>query len=756
MKNSIFLLLWFQVFLCQAQQVQLSGKVLLAGVPLEYVSLALEGTSMGVFTDSTGHFSFQGLAAGNYQLRVSSMGYKTAYRRLKLQAGEPLYLVIELQLADEQLAEVVVSGTLQEVSKLESPVPVEVFKPAYFQKNPTPSIFEALQNVNGLRPQINCNVCNTGDIHINGMEGPYTLVLIDGMPIVSSLSSVYGLSGIPNALVERIEVVKGPASSLYGSEAVGGLINIITKNPKNAPVFSAESFVTSWQELSTDLGFKANLGDGVQVLTGLNYFNYQNKIDRNQDNFTDVTLQNRISIFQKWALSKPKFGQLNLAARYLYEDRWGGDMRWNKSYRGGDEIYGESIYTKRWELLGNYKFPGTEKILLTYSLNDHRQDSRYGVTSYIARQNVNFTQLTWNKSFGSSDVLAGMAMRHTYYLDNTPATAAQSAAQKNTYLPGIFVQNELALTDKQKLLLGLRLDHHSAHGEILTPRIAYKFSPNPFNILRLNTGTGFRVVNIFTEDHAALTGARVLAIKNELQPERSYNLNLNYTKRIFLADGHLLSGDASLFYTYFHNRIVADYESDPNQIIYDNLSGFAQSKGIALNLDFTFSNGMKIMAGGTLMDNSLHENGNRTRQILTENFTGVWSVSVPMMSEKLAIDYTGNLYSPMRLPLLSHTDPRLPYSPWWSIQNIQFTYKGWSNLAFFGGLKNLLNWTPNRGNPFIIARAHDPFDRQVEYGVGGEIKATETNPYALSFDPSYVFGPNQGIRSFVGFRLQLN
>lgn len=109
---------------------------------------------------------------------------------------------------EKKLDEVVITGTLKEVSRMESPVAVEVFKPSYFKKNPTPGIFEALQNVNGVRPQLNCNVCNTGDIHINGLEGPYTMVLIDGMPIVSSLSTVYGLSGIPNSLIERVEVVK--------------------------------------------------------------------------------------------------------------------------------------------------------------------------------------------------------------------------------------------------------------------------------------------------------------------------------------------------------------------------------------------------------------------------------------------------------------------------------------------------------------------------------------------------------------------
>ncbi len=367
--------------------------------------------------------------------------------------------------------EVVISGTMKAVKRLESPIPVEVYSPAFFRKNPTPNIFDALQNVNGVRPQLNCNICSTGDIHINGLEGPYTMVLIDGMPMVSSLGTVYCLTGIPNSLVERIEIVKGPASSLYGSEAVGGIINIITKKAGNAPAFSADVMSTKWAENNIDLGFQIKARPGTTLLTGINYYSYKEVSDMNSDRFTDVPLQKRISVFQKWNFRRPENKLFSMAARYMYEDRWGGDVRWNRSYRGGNEIYGESIYTQRAELFGAYQLPVRESMNLAFSFVNHDQDSRYGTLSYIANQKVVFGQLTWDRRLGKHDLLTGAAVRYTYYDDNTPATVNHSNNNQpeKVLLPGIFVQDEIKLNDKHSVLGGLRFDYNQSHGSIFTP-----------------------------------------------------------------------------------------------------------------------------------------------------------------------------------------------------------------------------------------------------------------------------------------------
>ena len=741
-----------------AQTASITGKILSEGKLVEFANVVLKGTQMIAVTDTSGMYQIKNIPVGSYQVEVSALGFNKISKSIALKAEENLNLDFDLIANNSLLNEIVISGTLKEVNRLESPVNVEVYTTTYFKKNPTPNIYEALQNVNGVKPQLNCNVCNTGDIHINGLEGPYTMVLIDGMPIVSSLSTVYGLSGIPNSLVERLEIVKGPASSLYGSEAIGGLINIITKKPQNAPMVSADVFGTSWGEYNADLGVKLNAGKKASVLTGINYFNFQNRVDKNKDNFTDMTLQNRISVFQKWNFQRKDNRLFSIAGRYMYEDRWGGDLRWEKQFRGGDSIYGESIYTKRWEIIGNYQLPTKEKLMLSFSYNNHDQNSVYGKIPYIADQKIGFTQLTWDKKVGRNDFIIGTALRYTYYDDNTPGTAtADTANQKNqpqkTFLPGIFVQNEISISELHKLLLGFRYDYNSYHGNIYTPRLAYKWTVNEKNIIRLNAGTGFRVVNLFTEEHAALTGARIIEIKNELKPERSYNANLNYIKKIYAKNGTFVALDASVFYTYFNNRIVGDYETDPNKIIYDNLNGYAESKGITLNLDLGFNNGLKIIAGVTLMENTLSKNGITEQQILTEKVTGTWAVSYKIKKAKLAIDYTGNVYGPMRLPLLNDLDPRKQYSPWWSIQNIQLTFSGLKNFEIYGGVKNLLNWTPfKEKDQFIIARTNDPFDKEVQFDINGQAIANANNPYGLTFDPTYIYAPTQGTRVFLGLR----
>ncbi|MBK8949781.1 MAG: TonB-dependent receptor [Flavobacteriales bacterium] len=707
---------------------------------------AVRAGEVGTAADADGRFLVGPLPPGPVRLRVEALGHQASERVLDVNISDTLDLgIVVLEASATALDELVVTGTLAPVSRDASPVPVEVISPTLFRKNPGPSLLDAVGMVNGVRPQLNCSVCNTGDIHINGMEGPYTLVLIDGMPIVSGLSTVYGLSGIPTSLIERVEVMKGPGSALYGSEALGGIINVITKDPVIAPRLSIDLMSTTWLEHNADVGFAFGKGK-LRSLTGINGFLYDDPRDNNGDGFTDMTLQKRLSFFQKLALQRPQGRMAGLAVRLVGEDRWGGQMDWTPPFAGGDSVYGETIATRRWELIGRYQLPLQEQVTLQVSANGHRQDSWYGTTPYDAVQRVLFAQLVWRRRFRHRhDVLAGLAYRDTYYDDNTPATAAgegptaRNQAERRP-LPGVLVQDEWMVSPRSVVLLGYRLDHDRDHGLVHSPRAAYKLAPNGRFTLRVHGGTGYRVVNLFTEEHAALTGARRVVIEEDLRPERSWNATLNAVRK-WPAEKRFFGLDASLFLTQFSNRILPDYDTDPDLIAYRNLHGYGIAQGASLNVEARIGRHFRANAGATWMDVYTVEGTMREDQFFTPAWQGTFALSQEL-PHRFTVDLTGQWYGPMRLPVQPN-DFRPAYSPWYMLLNVQVNHRFNERFEVYGGVKNLLDFVPE--DPLM--RPFDPFDRTVD--------DPATNPHGHSFDASYMYAPMQGVRGFLGVRMTL-
>jgi outer membrane receptor for ferrienterochelin and colicins len=256
---------------------------------------------------------------------------------------------------------------------------------------------------------------------------------------------------------------------------------------------------------------------------------------------------------------------------------------------------------------------------------------------------------------------------------------------------------------------------------------------------------GYRVVNLFTEDHAALTGARQVVIESNLKPEKSWNANFNFLKYFILKKG-IVTTDASLFYTYFTNRIIADFASDANKISYNNLNGYAISRGASLSIDFAFENGLKLIFASTYMDvYSMQKDSSnqlqRIEQLHAPKFSGNFTMSYTFTKLGLSIDYTGIVKSPMYLPIVPN-DFRPEQSPWFTLQNIQLSKKFKKGIEIYAGVKNLFDFVPK--DP--ILRPFDPFDKHI----------TENNPFGYTFDPSYNYAPIQGRRYFLGIRYILN
>ena len=251
-----------------------------------------------------------------------------------------------------------------------------------------------------------------------------------------------------------------------------------------------------------------------------------------------------------------------------------------------------------------------------------------------------------------------------------------------------------------------------------------------------------------------MIGARKLVLDEQLNPETSTNITLNYSHQQTLSSGWNVVFDTAFWYTRFKNQILPDYDTNSNEIRYANLKGKGVSQGANFNLQW-FNEILDFRVGMTFLDNFTEEDNQRKRPILTEGWSGTWAVKYRFQQQNITLDYTGSIYGPIRLPLLSPNDPRPEYSPIWNIQNIKITYLFSPKIEGYLGVKNLLNWTPAKKVPFLIARAQDPFDKNVVFDAQGSPTTSTENPYGLNFDPSYMYAPNQGIRAFIGVRYAL-
>lgn len=702
---------------------------------IPYANIQLKGSQIGTSSDAKGYFKLE-IPEGNHTIIVSALGYHKFIKNISIEKGVTLNINPVLAETSYAMDQIVVSGTLKESFVKVSPVKVEVITSAFLRKTPTNNIMEIIETVNGVQKQVNCGVCGTSDIHINGMEGAYSLILIDGMPIMSSLSTVYGLNGIPTSLIKQIEIIKGPSSTLYGTEAVAGVINIITNKPKDISKLEIESYWSSHQEKNLDVSWSPKWKK-ADMLFSANLFEMDHFMDDNKDGFSDEVLSKRLSLFNKWSFHRKSGKAFDLTGKYYLEDRFGGTKEWNKDYRGSDLIYGESIYTDRWELTSRYKFNSEENIELLSSFNYHHQDSYYGDSYYEAKQKTLFSQLIWHKDIGIRHQLTtGLSYKYDGYDDNTPATEKIN----ESHTPGIFIQDEIALSDQWKVLTGIRWDQHIEHGAIFAPRINLKWNPSDNTSLRWNTGTGFRVVHLFTEDHAALTGARDVVIAEELKPEESINFNFNF-HHWFQKNGHNTSIDFDLFYTQFSNKIVPDYNSNPSKIFYGNLGGYSISRGASFQVNHSFSIPMNFSFGGTLLDVYSMNGSIKENELFAPEFSGVFSLGYQWPVQRLKIDYTGRITGPMYLPTYPEEFSRADSSPWYTLQHLKIE-KGFSNnLSAYIGVRNLFDYT--QGSPLI------------DSGAGTSDNDSWNAGFSPNFDTAYVYGPTRGRRYILGVKWSL-
>ncbi|MDN3202999.1 TonB-dependent receptor [Algoriphagus sediminis] len=731
----------------QAQNATIQGTVNFEDGPMEYANVILKGTQIGAITDAEGRFYLEDIPPGEYTLLVSLLGYLSFSQDITLAEGQNLEKNITLRRDEFNMESVVISGTRYEQDRVNNPIVVNVVDNKIFNATQSISVSEGLNYQPGVRVEANCQNCGFTQVRLNGLDGAYSQILINSRAIFSALNSVYGLEQIPTNIVERVEVVRSGGSALYGSNAIGGTINIITKDPvENLWELQSNTAVIDGDAIDQTFSMNGSIVN-ESLTSGVTLYGMsrnRDSYDANGDGFTElVKLKN--TVFGGKAFFKPTDrSKISLDFSALEEYRRGGDRldlvpyftdiaeeldhntlmgginyeQRTKNDRGQFAVYASAQRTQRDSFyggLGGGRTPADSLLAL----------NAYGLTSDLSF--VIGTQ--YNHSFNNQDVLTVGIENQTYDTEDEIKGYSRLIDQR-VNSTGIFSQYEWKPTEKLTALLGGRYDFTGVDGiyrlgeinntinsnfGVFSPRFTLLYKINEDLRFRGGYARGFRAPQAFNEDlHISSVGGEPLfvVLSEDLEKETSnaYTGSFNYTKNLGLTQINLLLEG---FYTQLQNPFtqVSTGTTLPNGSIVEEVRNGegATVSGMNIEAGFSPSSSFAFQIGGTLQQSRYDE-----PQVLFEPETGSENVvvidefvrnpnvygyftSFYTFSKAFRLDLTGTYTGSMIVPRVVGEDgfvELIDTNPFFDV-NLKATYhidlSDDFQMELAGGLRNMFN-----------------------------------------------------------------
>ena len=513
---------------------------------LSYVTILVKGTTIGTTTDDTGHYFLKNLPEGTFTLEVRSVGYRTETRTVNLVKGKTLELNFEIEEDRVALDGVVVSANRNETTRRMAPTLVNVLPMKTFENTNSTSLAQGLNFQPGVRVENNCQNCGYQQVRINGLDGPYTQILIDSRPIFSALAGVYGLEQIPANMIDRVEVMRGGGSALFGSSAIAGTINIITKEPsRNSAQFSHTlTGIGDASVFENNTTLNASLVSDNQKL-GLAVFGQNREragYDHDGDGFTELPELKNQTVGLRSYIKTGDYSKITVEYHHMQEFRRGGDRL--------DRPAHESLIAEQLQHsinTGGVKFdmfsPDERHRLGIYTSAQHiDRDSYYGGGEDLEeklKSYGNTTDMTWvagaQYSYNFDRCLfmpATLTLGSEYNQDNLKDNmwGRERYIDQKVRTISAFLQNEWK-NEKWSLLVGGRLDKHSMLDKpVFSPRANLRFNPTEDISLRASYSFGFRAPQAFDEDlHIDNVGGTVSMIQlaEDLKEEKSQSISLS-------------------------------------------------------------------------------------------------------------------------------------------------------------------------------------------------------------------------------------
>ena len=512
------------------------------GEHLPYIVVLLKGTTIGVATENTGHYMIRNVPEGTFVVEVSAMGYKTQTRELNIKKGHAYEVNFILEEDHVQLDGVIVSATRSETTRRMSPTLVNVVGMDIYDRGNYTTVAQGLSFQPGVRVENNCQNCGFQQVRINGLDGQYTQILIDSRPIFSALAGVYGIEQLPANMVDRVEVMRGGGSALFGSSAIAGTINIITKEPvrNSANISHTTTSIDGSAAFhnTTDINASIVSEDNKLGLAIFGQNTSKDAWDANGDGFTELSKISGQTVGFRGYVKTGLYSKITAEYHHLEEFRRGGD---NLDLPPHEAMIAEQ--TKHGINTGGLKFDWFSKdqkhrLNVFASLQHINRDSYYGA-GMDPNAYGNTTDLTWVGGaqyvykaekclFMPSDLTVGLEYNEDYLRDNM--WGYDRTTDQTVRIVGAYAQNEWK--NKQwGILIGGRLDKHNLIKDIIfSPRANLRYNPTENINLRASYSYGFRAPQAFDEDlHIDNVGGTVSMIRlaEDLTVEKSQSVSVS-------------------------------------------------------------------------------------------------------------------------------------------------------------------------------------------------------------------------------------
>ena len=512
------------------------------GEHLPYMVVVIKGTTIGVTTENTGHYMIRNVPEGTFTIEVSAVGYKTRSHEITIRRGMSYEVNFSLEEDHIQIDGVIVSATRSETTRKMSPTLVNVVGMDVYDRSNCTTVAQGLAFQPGVRVENNCQNCGFQQVRINGLDGQYTQILIDSRPIFSALAGVYGIEQLPANMVDRVEVMRGGGSALFGSSAIAGTVNIITKEPvrNSASISNATTLIggTSAMHNTTDINASIVSEDNMMGLAVFGQNTSKDAWDANGDGFTELSKISGQTVGFRGYVKTGLYSKITAEYHHLEEFRRGGD---NIDLPPHEAMIAEQ--TKHGINTGGLKFDWFSKdqkhrLNVFASLQHISRDSYYGA-GMDPNAYGKTSDLTWVGGaqyvfkaerflFMPSDLTVGLEYNEDYLKDNM--WGYDRITDQTVRIASAYAQNEWK-NEKWGILIGGRLDKHNLiDGVIFSPRANLRYNPSENVNLRASYSYGFRAPQAFDEDlHIDNVGGTVSMIRlaEDLTVEKSQSVSVS-------------------------------------------------------------------------------------------------------------------------------------------------------------------------------------------------------------------------------------